>query len=243
MTPQIAIVNQSTRLTQSEIDRMAAAVAHQCARDVAPIYGVTPALRWGAGVKQDAESMPCYIMDTPDTDGALGYHDEDENGVPYIKVFTGPTLDNGGTALEGPNSVSVTLSHEILELIGDAAANLWADGPDGHDYARELCDAVEGDSYEIDGVSVSNFVYPAFFDPKAAPRSVFDYMGKLRAPFAMTEGGYQIQRTEPGKIGQIFAKHGRCMHVAQGLVLVMATGFPEWKRKFKLRKAARRARK
>lgn len=235
----ISVINQSKLITDQDVERMTAAVGKQLAQDVAPVHGMVPALEFvpHGGTPNGA---PCYIIDQPDVDGALGYHDEGADGVPYIKVFVAPTLENGGTATSGPNSVSVTLSHEILELVGDGPANAWVDGPDGSDFARELCDAVEGDSYDIDGVSVSNFVFQAFFDPKAQAGSKFDQLGKLSAPFTMTAGGYQIHRTEPGSVEQVFAGHPRGMQVTAGVTVVFGTHFPPWKRPYKRRKAAAR---
>ncbi len=239
MTPPmlVSVINQSKRLSNEDAAKMTHAVGVQLARDVAPLYGQVPALEVVApGGHPTPGGCPCYLIDEPDTDGALGYHDEDAHGVAFIKVFINPTLDNGGTALTGPNAVSVTLSHEVLELVGDAPANKWVDGPGGSDFAYELCDAVEGDAYEIDGVSVSNFVLQAFFDPHAEKGSRLDFLGKLARPFSMTAGGYQITRTEPGKVAQVFAAHSA--QVRPGLHVHFGSDVPAWKRDMKVSKAA-----
>lgn len=241
MTPPqlVSVINQSKRISHEDAAAMTAAVGKQLARDVAPLYGLMPALEFvQPGGTPTPGGCPCYLMDEPDVDGALGYHDEDAQGVAYIKVFVNPTLDNGGTVKTGPNAVSVTLSHEVLELVGDAPANKWVDGPSGNDFAYELCDAVEGDSYEIDGVSVSNFVLQAFFDPHAEKGSRFDFLGKLGRPFTMTPGGYQITRTEPGKVSQSFAADSES--VAPGLHLHFGPDFNSWKRAGKVMKALSR---
>lgn len=244
MTPPtlISVINQSKRVSDEDVATMTLAVAKQLAEHVAPVYGMVPALEFvPAGAAPSANTCPCFVIDEPDVSGALGYHDEDGYGVAFIKVFVNPTLDNGGTVLAGPNAVSVTLSHEVLELLGDAPANKWVDGPAGEDFAYELCDAVEGDAYEIDGVSVSNFVLQAFFDPHAEAGSKFDYLGKLQAPFTMTSGGYQITRTEPGKVSNIFGDAVR-VQAAPGVHVHFGSDFPAWKRAAKAAKAgARRA--
>lgn len=241
MTPPtlISVLNQSKLVSDADVAKMTAAVGVQLARDVAPLYGSVPAIEFvKRGGSPSAGGVPCYIIDEPDVDGALGYHDEDDNGVAYIKVFVSPTLDNGGTAYEGPNSVSVTLSHEVLELTGDAPANKWVDGPNGADFAYELCDAVEGDSYVINGVSVSNFVLQSFFDPKAESGARLDFLGKVDHPFAMTPGGYQITRTEPGRVSQVFASHH--VEAKPGIVVSFGPAFPAWKKTAKIIKAARK---
>jgi hypothetical protein len=61
-------------------------------------------------------------------------------------------------------------------------------------YAYEVCDPCEDEAfaYEIDGVSVCDFVYPAYFEMFHPPGSVrFDHMQKLTAPLpAVLKGGY-----------------------------------------------------
>lgn len=245
MIPLISVINQSERMTDEEVAKMVIAVSNQLARDVAPIWGHVPALEFvprGGEPTRTFGAALAFITDKPDVDGALGYHDMTPLGVPFLKVFVDPILDHGGTTLAGAESVSVTFSHEVIELVGDASANLWADGPDGSDFAHELCDAVQGDSYELGGVAVSNFLYPAFFDPKAAPNSRLDHMGLLAEPFAMTPGGYQIHRTEPGSVDLLFAHHPRAMTMARGIHVVFGPDFPSWKRSYKTRKAKSRER-
>ncbi len=241
MTPTlISVFNHSKRITDTDCVAMVHSVGRQFARDIGPIWGQCPAIEFvPKGKKASKGGVPCTISDTPDTPGAAGYHFEGPDGIPVIKVFT----FEGGLALKGGEAVSVTFSHEGAELSGDAPANLWADSPDGSDVALELCDPVEGDTYEIDGVSVSNFVYPAYFDPNAQKGEKFDFMGKLTAPFTMTPGGYMIKRTEPGQATQVFAKQDKehhCVWAAPRILVVFGSEFPEHKKAEKIAKAARR---
>lgn len=232
----ISVVNASARAADADVQKIIAAVAIQLQRDVAPIWGQVPSLEFVArGGKATPGGILCTISDTPDAPGAAGYHDEGPNGIPFIKVFT----FEGAPALVGPEALSVTISHEILEVVGDAPANKWADGPGGFDYAYELCDAVEGDTYPIGGVSVSSFVYPAFFDPKAKASTQLSYLNTAKKPFSMTPGGYQIKRSEPGKVTQVFANHHPVK--AGGRVFVeFGPAFPEERKAAKIAKAARR---
>jgi hypothetical protein len=56
-----------------------------------------------------------------------------------------------------------------------------------------MCDAVEDEEYTIDGISVSDFVHPAFFESWHQPRSVqFDHLRKVSQPFQTLQNGYQI---------------------------------------------------
>lgn len=228
----ISVVNQSTKVSEDDVKAAVLAIGKQLARDVAPEWGWTPALEYVPPGATPTSPVTATISDTPDVDGALGYHDETDAGIPYIKVF----------ALDG-SDWRTTLSHEVLELTGDYAANRWADAPDGTDYAQELCDAVEGDSYDIDGVPVSNFVYQAFFDERAQPGEKLDYLGKLSAPFTMTPGGYQIQRTEPGKVSQVFARHPEAVSVEAGITVRFGSAVTPEQRAAKIRKLRARSRR
>lgn len=228
----ISVLNQSSKVTDADAAAAVAAIGKQLAQDVAPEWGWVPALEFVPAGQQPTSPVTATISDTPDVQGALGYHDETDAGVPYIKVFV----------LDGYDW-RTTLSHEVLELTGDYSANLWADAPDGTDYAKELCDAVEGDSYAIDGVPVSNFVYQAFFDERAQPGEKLDHLGKLSAPFTMTPGGYQIQRTEPGQVTQVFAKYPEAVSVAEGVVVRFGSAVTAEQRAGKIAKLRARCRR
>src|SRR5882672_9437152 len=86
------------------------------------------------------------MFDTADQAGALGYHDLTTAGLPIGKVFAKTTLD-------AHDLVFVTLSHEVLEILGDPDINLIVQ-KGGRGYSYEVCDAVEDDSlgYDINGV-------------------------------------------------------------------------------------------
>src|SRR5882724_9792629 len=87
-----------------------------------------------------------------DTPGALGFHD-DVNGVVFARV-----------KYQGEET-SVTLSHEVLEEMGDPACDLYLSLGDGREQAGEACDRVEGDTYSVDGVHLSNYLLLAAFQP------------------------------------------------------------------------------
>jgi len=146
-----------------------------------------------------------FLFDDSDVAGALGYHDVTPMGDPYARVFVRDTLDSGGTVLTGASSVSVTLSHELLEMLWDPDCNLYRPAPDGYTYAQEACDAVEADAYEImPGVWVSNFILDDFFNPDATGKR--DYMGVVTAAFQTRPGGYQI-RERDGVTTQVFGEN------------------------------------
>jgi hypothetical protein len=84
----------------------------------------------------------------------------------------------------------VTLSHELLEVLADPWINWYAQGPDGKVYALEVCDAVEADElgYMIDGVLLSDFITPSWFEPTQADR--VDFKQRISKPLQLASGGY-----------------------------------------------------
>jgi hypothetical protein len=102
-----------------------------------------------------------YLWDQFDIDNAIGYHYQNTQGIPFGFVFT-------EIARQLEEDWSVTLSHEALELLADPETNLLVMGPhpaENRDVFHwyEMCDAVQAETYAIDGVKVSNFLLPLYF--------------------------------------------------------------------------------
>jgi hypothetical protein len=179
--------------------KIAAAAQVYLNRDVAAHYGGSYRVRAGENAAdiQSGESVFVLLADLPNAPGAIADHDVNGVGVPVL--YDAVTLSD---TLTGPgNSVSVAITHELAETAGDEGCDIWADNG-AVEFAHELCDAVEAQSYAIDdtGVYVSNFVIRAFWIPNHA--GPFDFLSTLgsndqapRAPLTTAPGGYQITRT------------------------------------------------
>ena len=137
-----------------------------------------------------------YLWDTTDVRSALGYHEKNFRGIPFGFVFTDITKKLN-------ENWSVALSHEALELIGDAETNILAMGPhpDPAEDNRivfhwyEMCDAVQAEKYTIDEIEVSNFVLPLYFTKKEESGGCNDFLGrtyngKTLTSFGVNHGGY-----------------------------------------------------
>jgi hypothetical protein len=188
----IAVVNQSTVVKDADASAWTDALQTQVSKDFFPVWGVDAKLAFLSGGKTPpAGSWVLAFLDNADQANALGYHDITPDGLPLGKVFAKTTLDDGGV-------VSVTASHELLEMLGDPDINLTAELDDGQGkpskfYAYEVCDACEDDQfgYKINNVLVSDFVYPAYFESFRKPNSTqFDHGNKITAPFTLLAGGY-----------------------------------------------------
>jgi hypothetical protein len=137
-----------------------------------------------------------YLWNQADVDDAIGYHFQNNRGIPFGFVFT-----EIARSLNEP--WQVTLSHETLELIADPETNLLVMGPhpsENRDVFHwfEMCDAVQGEKYEIDGVPVSNFVLPLYFTGTRDTDEVGarnDFLGRSHEDrtlksFGINPGGY-----------------------------------------------------
>lgn len=186
-------------ISGSEAQQMAHALLVQLNRDLATYWGGAYAVRVGAGYTDvNPGEVVCSIMDSlPNAPGAVAYHDVAAQEVPVI--FLARTQCN--SILSGSSSVSCALSHELCETAGDVFCNAWRDDGQGYEWAQELCDAVQESSYDIDGVTVSNFVLPAFFAPGAP--GPYDMLGNVGTALQTTPGGYQIRRTSGGGEAQV----------------------------------------
>jgi hypothetical protein len=181
--PTIAFTNLATTPLGTDLGKLVSALDKQMQRDFVPIWGYPTKLYVTDKPKPDEWQV--VFLDDADAANALGYHDITKDGQPVSKVFVRTTIAAG-------QKVSVTASHELLEMMIDPGAQLWAQNAGGLFYAYEMCDAVEEQEYEIDGVAVSDFVHPAFFEPWHAPRSTqFDHLGRVSQPFQTLQMGYQ----------------------------------------------------
>jgi len=185
--PKIACFIDPTTQTPLDIslEKLVAALNTFVHDHVAPVWGTPANLVVAQGFVKDAWAI--VFLDDADQDGALAYHDLTPDGLPLAKVFVRTTKNAGA-------SLSVATSHELVEMLVDPAINLWASGPDPLAmYAYESADPVEELSFAVDGVDMSDFVYPSYFEVFREPNSVrFDHLGKVTQPFELLSGGYQI---------------------------------------------------
>ena len=199
--PTIACFNQATIPLGVDFDDLIAAMQAFIDEHVVPVWG-TPANL----VKSD-DFIPgkwaMVFLDDADQPGALAYHDLTPDGLPLAKVFVKTTLANN-------DLVSVSASHELVEMLVDPAINMMTTGPDPKlVYAYESADPVEALSFLVNGIAMTDFIYPAYFEVFHKPGSVqFDRLKKVNKPFQILSGGYQII-FKNGKWSQVFGSESK----------------------------------
>jgi hypothetical protein len=202
----ISVLNLSHGVvTNAEAQKVIRAINRQIKEDFMPYWGIGATLRLeGNSVTQKPRRQSLadmrgeailYLWDRESRDAA-GYHDKNNSGIPYGVVYL-------NLAKELDKNWSVTFSHEALELIADPEINLMVAGPHPnrkikrhvlHDY--EMCDPVQAESYEIDGISVSNFILPLYFTGEKEFNGRNDFLGTVNPDgttlqsFSVNPGGY-----------------------------------------------------
>jgi hypothetical protein len=197
---RIACVNKATVDLGVPLDRLTGTLQKCFDQHFLPVWGY-PVTLYNTTDPKPSDWQFIYFDDA-DTAGALGYHELTFKGQPISKIFVKTTLAAG-------ELVSVTACHELFEMVIDPLANLWAEASDGTEYAYEMSDPVEEDTFLVDGMAMSNFVHPSWFEPfKHPPGTKFDHLGLLKKPFSMTKGGYVIVKRK-GKVSQEYGSKAK----------------------------------
>jgi len=185
----IALTTDGVPIETDELNRVAAALAKQVLRDFEPIWNINATV--DAFAKLEDIPMDYWpIIVQKDVQGAAGYH-EDDNGQPFALV-------------EFETEWSLTASHECLEMLADPFGRRVRAGkvpdqaitagakPGRVSFLVEVCDPCEDIkfSYQVNGVTVSDFYTPLYFDPVAASGVRYSFTGAVDAPRRILDGGY-----------------------------------------------------
>ena len=139
----VACINQATVALGVPFDKLTAALQKCYDEYFMPVWGY-PLKLYNTDTAKPSDWQFIYFDDA-DAAGALGYHDLTKNGQPVSKIFVKTTLADH-------QLVSVTACHELFEMAIDPIANLWAEASDGTEYAYEMSDPVEEDTFLVDGI-------------------------------------------------------------------------------------------
>jgi hypothetical protein len=206
--PTIACFNKADTPMGVDLDTLIKAMQVYVDEHVAPVWGTPARLIKSTDYVPDAWAM-VFLDDSDDPDFSA-YHELTPEGLPLSKVFVRTTID-------ADELVSVAASHELVEMLVDPAINMYTTGPkpkritDTYTYssgipvremklgvevtamyAYESADPVEDVTFKVNGVDMSDFVYPAYFEEFRKPYSVkFDHKNRIRRPFQLLPGGYQ----------------------------------------------------
>ncbi|HXM74826.1 MAG TPA: hypothetical protein VN904_06105 [Chthoniobacterales bacterium] len=179
------MVADTKKITPSELTKVAAALQKQATRDFGHIWEIQASVSAFAKLEDvPTDYWPIIVRDDINTPGAAGVH-EDKNGQPFALV-------------QFSNDWPLTASHETLEMLGDPFGNRLVAGKSPKqgqgrvNFLVEVCDPSEDRqfAYTVNGITVSDFYTPHFFDPVAAPSVRYSYTGAITKPRTILQGGY-----------------------------------------------------
>jgi hypothetical protein len=183
MLKQLALTAEPARFDLEELTAVAAAIQKQVARDFSPIWGVQATV----DAFTDLDHVPVgywRVVVVPEVEQGAGVH-LDSNGQPFALVEAGP-------------SWSLTASHEVLEMLADPFGNRLVAGPSPMpaqgrvEFLVEVCDPSEDSefAYTSNGILVSDFYTPSYFDPTPAQGVRYSFTGAIEHPRQVLPGGY-----------------------------------------------------
>jgi hypothetical protein len=184
---QLALVSESDQVPMNDVLSVSAALQKQASRDLGPIWDLSATV--DAFEKLEDVPLgywPMIVRDDIGVPGAAGIH-EDKDGQPFALITAGDI-----------DTWSLTASHETCEMLVDPFGNrLIAGDSPADDQGRvmflvEVADPSEAADfgYSVNGILVSDFYTPNYFDPIAAPGVRYSFTGSITEPRQVLPGGY-----------------------------------------------------
>ena len=191
---QVGLVDTTGALDAELVQSVAAALNIQVTRDLPQFWNVKATVMYLSNPhKIPAGVWPVQLVKSlPPGEG--GFH-LDKHKQPYAKVIATPKSEGW----------TIAASHEVLEMLVDPYGNRVhssvaikidgkkiVDGTGQFGYLVEACDPCEDDkfAYTINGVVVSDFITPHFYDPLPTAGTRYSFTGALKAPRQILPGGY-----------------------------------------------------
>jgi hypothetical protein len=191
---QIGLVDKTGSIDPDTLAATAAAFNTLVQRDLPKFWHVHASVRALHNPKKIPVGVwPVLIVgNLPAGEG--GVH-EDKHHQPFALVEVSEDRD----------AWTIAASHEICEMLVDPYGNRMhssrsieihgkdiVDGAHEFSYLVEAADPCEGDpfAYSIEGVAVTDFITPSFYDPVATPGTRYSFTGAITKPRQILPGGY-----------------------------------------------------
>ena len=178
--PVVFFDNQTTTLSQQDLESVLPAFQTMVSRDLAPAWGQDAVLTDDPSARASAE-MTVVLQDNVECLFCLGYHDL-VKGKPIAYVGVGTSADYG-------EAWPLTATHELEEMLVDPWINRGAQ-VNGRWWLVEVSDPVESGAfaYFIDGVPISDFILPSWY---VGPGAV-DFTRGLHKHLQIGKHGYAV---------------------------------------------------
>jgi hypothetical protein len=191
VTLEVGLATRSSSISFDDLKKLSEALNKQASLHVAPIWGVSGQVSLLENPDNVPDGVSPIILMDQVPGGMHGVHTTD-HGVPFAVVLAA-------------DDWSLAVSHEFVEMLVDPSGTKTMPGrkmqivegaaqdlADRVDYVLEVCDPVEDQSYAymIDGVLVSDFYTPRYFDDSPAADVRYSYSGKITRPREVGPRGY-----------------------------------------------------
>jgi hypothetical protein len=191
---QVGLVDQTGEIDPELLQSAAAALTIQVTRDLPQFWNIQANVTYlPKSAKIPVGVWPVFLVKKlPPGEG--GFH-MDKHNQPYAKVI----------ASSGSDEWTIDVSHETIEMLVDPSGNKLQnstsievvagkiqDGTGEFAYLVEACDPCEADkyAYAIQGVAVSDFLTPHFYDPIKTTGTRYSFTGAIQSPRQILPGGY-----------------------------------------------------
>jgi hypothetical protein len=191
---QIGLMDTTGKIDVDLMHEVAAALNIQVARDLPQFWPIQATVRYLPKTNKVPVGVWPVQLVAKLPPGEGGFHLTKHN-QPYAKVIASPDSEEW----------TIDASHETLEMLVDPSGNRLhssrsieivggkvQDGAGEFQYLVEACDPCEADNfgYSIQGVAVSDFITPHFYDPVTTSGTRYSFTGAITAPRQILPGGY-----------------------------------------------------
>lgn len=225
----VALIDQTGEVSTSDLNSWAAALNEQVNSSFASIWNARAIVSVVEYGHKPLHYWALRILRALDQPGALGYHSDTSSGQPDAYVeFQG-------------SSTSITLSHELLEMLADPSGNRMhvAALPEGLDptqvglqtgdnvaYLVEVADPCEAISYSVLGAQLSDFILPSWYRSQLGVS--YSYRNGCTAPQQVADGGYCSFSRPDGEWFQVINEGGQLSVSDLGNFGGQASSVREW---------------
>jgi hypothetical protein len=203
----VALVSLTRQVEMPDLLQVAAAVQKQVTRDFTPIWGVAATVNAFPNLESvPSDYRPVVLFGDVDeirsrVQSLLG---KQQAEVLIDDIEAGEIAGIHLTALtrqpfslvSADGSWPLVVSHETLEMLVDPYGNrlVAAAHPIEHTrrvcYLLEVCDPCQSTWYPINGLPVSDFYTPRYFDPVRIDSVRYSFTGEITGPLELLDRGY-----------------------------------------------------
>jgi len=197
---QVGLVDTTGALDSALVEAAAASLNTQVMRDLTQFWNVQATVRHLPNPKAIPVGVWPVLLVAKLPPGEGGVHLTKKN-QPYSLVIG--TTDSSDWTIDA--------SHETIEMLVDPSGNRLEasraikivgndveDAAGEFEYLVEACDPCEANqyAYSINGIAVSDFITPHFYDPVTTSGTRYSFGGNITRPRQILPGGY-ISYTDP----------------------------------------------